>query len=78
MTISILERVLSDEISANEALAEWPSIDEETVDLIAKAWHELTQFAADADLRARDSEYAQYQRDQLLNYLDRLKSNLSR
>ena len=47
LTISILERVLSDEISANEALTEWPSIEEESVDLIAKAWHELTHYAAD-------------------------------
>ena len=63
--VSLLEGVANDEISTEEALRKWPNIDEEEDKLLTAAWHDLSHFQADSDIRARDEAYATYQRNLL-------------
>lgn len=74
--ILILEKVLAGDMSADDALIEWSDIDDESNEIMIGAWHELTHYAADADIRAKDTEYAEYQREQLKTYASRLSSQL--
>ncbi len=72
--IVVLEKVLAGNMSADEALVEWPTVDEESNEIVIGAWHELTHYAADADIRMKDPEYAEYQREQLTSYVSRLNN----
>jgi hypothetical protein len=75
--IALLEGVLRGAIPANDALQRWPNIDTETDDAVAQAWHDLSHYASDADIRQRDHEYVEYQRALLKSHIDKLKKNYS-
>lgn len=56
-----LERVANGDTEAADVLKLWPEVD--TGDhLLAAAWHDLSHFAADADIREKDIQYDEYQR----------------
>ena len=70
--LRILENVLAGDMSADDALIAWPSVEDELDEVLIGAWHELTHYAADADIRAKDLEYAEYQRNRLEAYAHKL------
>lgn len=55
----LLERVANGELTAPQAIHEWPSDTQDS--LLDQSWHDLSHFAADADIRERDATYRQYQ-----------------
>jgi hypothetical protein len=57
--VELVEQAASGEIDASQALASWPCSVDECDDLVATAWHELSHFDTDADIRAREPEYAE-------------------
>ena len=57
---TLLDRVARGELDPAVALREWPQSDERDA-LLESAWHDLSHFATDADVRAKDSRYAAYQ-----------------
>lgn len=59
--IELLEKVLSGELDATQALALWPDIDTESDPAVVVAWHDLSHFSADADIREKDRAYEAYQ-----------------
>lgn len=61
LVLGLLKKVMSGEVSPELALEQWPSIDTEEDDLLAATWHDLSHFAADQDIRARDLAYADCQ-----------------
>lgn len=69
----ILARVLSGESAPCLALYEWPDIDSEDNALLIAAWHDLTHFAVDEDIRRDDRRYADYQRDVLMRRVREIK-----
>src|SRR5690242_20594981 len=71
----LLESVVAGQISAGEALAEtasWPSVlwQERLFD---HAWHVLSHYQQDADIRESDASYAKGSRSGLLRYAKRLR-----
>jgi hypothetical protein len=67
--IELLKSVATNKIEADKAILEWPDdVDLEQNRLIRDAWHSISHFQADADLRMKDVEYADLQREQLLKY----------
>jgi hypothetical protein len=44
------------------ALHEWPNVENEPAQSIRRAWHNLSHYAADADIREKDPRYAACQR----------------
>jgi hypothetical protein len=73
VAVEILARVLSGEAAAYLALDEWPNIDSEDNALLIAAWHDLTHFAVDEDIRRDDRCYADYQRDLLMRRVREIK-----
>lgn len=73
LIISLLENVAAGALDANTALEKWPDIDVENNDLIAASWHDLTHYAADADIRKKDPAYAEYQTSLLLDRAKQIK-----
>lgn len=71
--VSLLEMVADGRIPAASALEKWPDIDRETDDLIASAWHELSHFVTDEDIRRRDNDYDLYQRSLLKEKASRIR-----
>jgi hypothetical protein len=71
--VSLLEMVADGQMPATSALAKWPDIDRETDRLIATAWHDLSHFATDDDIRRRDGAYDRYQRDLLKERARRIR-----
>jgi len=71
--VSLLESVADGTLDASAALEQWPDIDLETDDLVAASWHDLSHFEADKDLRDKDSDYADYQKNLLLNRVKKIK-----
>jgi hypothetical protein len=72
----LIERVLDGELSASDALAAvdaLPGIAEGDC-VFDDAWHALTHFQADEDIRARDSGYAAYQRKDLTDWVQQLRA----
>ena len=65
--IALLEGVSDGLVNADQALREWPSIDSEKDDLIKSAWHDLSHFATDKDIRTKEKEYDSRQRELLRN-----------
>ena len=62
------------DLDAKHALDKWPgNIDTEKDRLIRSAWHDLSQYYADADIRARDTEYAEDQKEMLLNDANQIR-----
>jgi hypothetical protein len=65
LVVSLLDMVADGQMPPASALEKWPHINQETDSLIAAAWHDLSHFAADGDIRRRDPDYDVYQRDLL-------------
>jgi hypothetical protein len=69
----ILKLVLAEELSIEQALALWPSEENYEDDpILGEAYHALQHYAADEDLREWDSDYAQEQREELQEIVQRL------
>jgi predicted class III extradiol MEMO1 family dioxygenase len=69
----ILERVLSGDVAPELALYEWPNIVSEDNAILIAAWHDLSHFATDEDIRRKDRRYADYQRDLLERRIKEMK-----
>jgi len=54
--VSLLEGVAEGSIDSDQALRDWGDVDKEP-ELIASAWHELSHFDTDKDIREKDKEY---------------------
>ncbi len=71
----LLEKVASDQMSAEEALArleEWPdTLWKER--LLSDSRHFLYHFRDDADIRAKEPKYARMQHEGLLTWAQRLR-----
>lgn len=72
-TVELLEGIVSGTIEAPQALKSWPDPDEETDETIKSAWHELSHYAADEDIRTRDPEYAQFMKETLAALAKRIR-----
>jgi hypothetical protein len=72
--IALLDGVIDGVIPANDALQCWPNIDAETDDVVTQAWHDLSHYASDEDIRERDPDYAKYQKTLLQSHIYELKS----
>jgi len=68
--IKLLEAVARKQMVPTQALREWPG-NVEGDPLVEASWHDLSHFANDEDIRARDPRYAEYQSRGLL---DRVKA----
>jgi hypothetical protein len=56
--VDLLSKVLDRSMSAEEALAAWPNIDDPADDrLMRNAWHALYDYGTDEDIRAREPAY---------------------
>lgn len=62
--VRLLRLVLAGEMDALRALDEWPQ-SHHREDTLDGAWHDLSHFAADGDIRSKDARYAQYQTELL-------------
>jgi hypothetical protein len=62
----------------NKGLKLWPDIDSEPDPLIASIWHDLSHFASDDDIRAKDKEYETYQIDLLKNGANKIRDKYSK
>jgi hypothetical protein len=71
--IGLLQRVASGDMNADVALATWPEIDSDDDPLLTASWHDLSHFAADADIRDRDPSYAVHQCELLLRRATEIK-----
>lgn len=58
--VTILEQLTRGELEAGEALSRWPDFATRNA-ILDRAWHDLSHFAEDADIRQRDRRYADYQ-----------------
>ena len=74
---TLLERVAALEIDADEALLGWSDVDKESDPLLAIAWHQLSHFAADRDIRQRDSAYARRQQTDLRRIAQSIRDRYS-
>lgn len=63
--VSLLERVLTRKVTAIVALHEWPGADREGDGLLSISWRDLSNYAADVDIRRKDPRYATYQAELL-------------
>jgi hypothetical protein len=75
--VSLLELVADGQIPAASALEKWHGIGRERDSLIAAAWHDLSHFAADDDIRRRDDAYHLYQRKLLQEKASRIREKYS-
>jgi hypothetical protein len=73
----LLELVANGEMNADDALSQWPFVDKQEP-LFDASWHDLSHFAADADVRQRDHRYAEYQRGLLLKRAQQIRSTYPR
>jgi len=74
VAVALLGDVVNDRLDATEALKAWPEVTQEDP-LLQLAWHDLSHFAVDADIRARDPKYAEYQRDLLTNRIGEIRES---
>jgi hypothetical protein len=65
-----LEAVAAGEMSALTAMSHWPAIRDRLFD---EAWHALSHFENDVDIRRRDEAYDHYQRDCLRALASRVR-----
>lgn len=63
--IEILNKVAEGVISGKDGLIQWPDIDSEEDSLITASWHDLSHFDNDSDIREKDKEYDENQRNLL-------------
>ncbi len=71
--VRLLEMAAAGKLDSAVALEQWPDIDSEEDALIAAGWHELSHFANDGDIRDRDKEYDEYQRNSLCEYARKIR-----
>ena len=73
---ALIERVLDGQLSASDAIAAAEALPgvAERDRVFDDAWHALTHFQADEDIRARDSDYAAYQRGDLVDWVQLLRA----
>jgi hypothetical protein len=73
--VKLLRAVAEGHPGPDVALQRWPLSDREMErqSATAAAWHELSHFEIDEDLRARDPDYAVYQKSQLLEHAAHLE-----
>jgi hypothetical protein len=71
--VQLLEQVLSGATPPDLALERWPSIEAEDDELLVLTGHDLSHFAADGDIRARDRAYAEYQAQLLTRRLREIR-----
>jgi hypothetical protein len=76
--IGLLEQVVAGHVGADLALRAWPTADPDGAALLADAWCDLSDFAADEDLRAIAPDYADYQRRLLERRVTELKARVTR
>lgn len=68
---SLLAKVNSGSMNAEQALAEWPEFSQrEKNKLLDDAHHFLHHFNADEDIRQKDPGYKQDQEEQLARFMD--------
>jgi hypothetical protein len=71
--VELLEGVVSRTIGASQALESWPDPDDETDETIKSAWHELSHYATDEDIRSRDPEYERFMTENLAALAKRIR-----
>jgi hypothetical protein len=76
--LQLLEAVISGQLTAEAALGGWPAVDSERDKLITSAWHTLAHYAADADIRSKDQEYAGYQLNLLREHAKEIRAKYSK
>jgi hypothetical protein len=76
--IALLDEVIRGQTDAHSALRRWPDIDSEESQVLKDAWHELSHFAADHDIHARDPDYRQAQLEALKACIDRIARDVAR
>ena len=77
--IDLLSKVLDGRIASNEALDAWPDIDDLTDDkLMQNAWHSLSHYDTDEDIRANEPGYEAQQKATLRAFRDELKSSVGK
>ena len=59
--VQLLEAVITHEMTPDAALSAWPEMNGEVDRELAAAWHDLSLYATDADIREKDREYEHYQ-----------------
>ena len=73
--IDLLSKVLDKTVSADEALAAWPDIDNPSDNkLMQNAWHALYDYNTDEDIRAREPEYELSRLAVLQTFRDQMKA----
>ena len=70
--VSLLKAVLANQLSAEAALAEWPTVSKTSSKAMKTVYHQLYHYLTDEDIRTREPEYAQYQQAGLQRCLDDL------
>lgn len=72
---TILSKVLSGEVSAASARSLWP--EQSGDDLLDQAYHQLYHFEDDADIRAQDPKYREWQLSELRSLIVELNGVFS-
>lgn len=67
---SLLEEVISNQLDPDAAIRAWPHVDASKTPEVRWAWEQLQHYAIDADIRARDAEYARAQEEKLRRCCD--------
>ena len=70
---NILEECARETMSASDGLRKWPVHTKSSLPELDQGLHSLIHFQSDADIRARDEEYAEYQRENLMSLAAELK-----
>ncbi len=74
----LLEGVANGSLEAQAAIDDnWREFEEEPDKIVTSAFHELHHYAADADIREQDAEYARVQRETLLNLARKIRESYS-
>ena len=71
----LVEGFLENRIQAEDAISQWPDIDNERNSLIRELWHRLTHFIDDADIRRDDSDYETGQRSHIRRLLEKFRAS---
>jgi Lon protease-like protein len=69
--VDLLRAVARGELDGARALEQWPDKAEENT-LFAAAWHNLSHFVNDEDIRKKDEAYQEYQAETLLRNADEI------
>ena len=74
--VALLEAVVQGSLDPHAAITRWPQIDHETNELIKNVWHQLYHYFIDTDIREREPEYGESQREHLSMRIKDLKALL--